>query len=300
VARPIPLLGSLLLALTAIAYAGTPSDPGLAQEPAPARADSALSGKQGEILYLRLKIEDHPASVVGIWRDRHVPFFRLSDSEFAALVGIDMTDQPGTVDFTVDIQAPEAIRQQSLRITIAPEAFREQRLTLPKAQVDPDSAALKRIAAERDQVKTVFASSDAERLWTKGFVVPVEGVGTGAFGSRRILNGQPRNQHSGEDIAAPLGTPVKATNTATVRLVDDHFFSGTSVILDHGLGLYTMYSHLHTATVKEGDRVQRGDIIGTVGKSGRATGPHLHWGAWLNGSRVNPFSLTKLPIDSIP
>jgi murein DD-endopeptidase MepM/ murein hydrolase activator NlpD len=301
VIRPIPLLGGLLLSLTAIAYAGTPSNPGLVQDPIPQGADSsALSGKQGQILYVKLKIADHPVSVVGTWHDRHVPFFRISDSEVAGLVGIDMADKPGTADFIIEINAPEATRQQSLRITIVPEDFREQRLTLPKAQVDPDVAALKRIAAEREQVKTVFASSNAERLWEKGFVVPLEGVGTGAFGSRRILNGQPRNQHTGEDIAAPLGTPVKATNTATVRLVDDHFFSGVSVILDHGLGLYTMYAHLHTAAVKEGDRVQRGDVIGTVGKSGRATGPHLHWGVWLNGSRVNPFSLTKLPIDSTP
>ena len=117
---------------------------------------------------------------------------------------------------------------------------------------------------------------------------------SGAFGSKRILNGQPRNQHNGEDIAASLGTPVKATNDGVVRMVDDHFFSGKGVILDHGLGLFTMYFHLDTTAVKEGERVKRGDVIGTVGKSGRATGPHLHWGAWLNGSRVNPFALARL------
>ncbi len=238
--------------------------------------------------------------MAGTWHDRHIPFYRVSDSEFAALVGIDMADKPGTVDLVIEINAAGGRRHQLLPINVVPENFREQRLTLPKAQVDPDAPALKRIAAERETVKTVFAHSNPERLWTKGFMVPVDGVGTGAFGSRRILNGQPRNQHTGEDIAAPLGTPIKATNTATVRLVDDHFFSGMSVILDHGLGLYTMYSHLHTATVKGGDKIQRGDIIGTVGKSGRATGPHLHWGVWLNGARVNPFSLTKLQIDSTP
>jgi murein DD-endopeptidase MepM/ murein hydrolase activator NlpD len=299
VVPPIPLF-CIVFGLIAIAYPGAPLDLGLAQEAVAPRAESSLSGKQGEILYLKLTVEDQPLSVVGIWRDRRVPFFRISDTEFAALVGIDLADKPGTVDFEIEINTPDATRQQSLRITIAAEDFHEQRITLPKAQVDPDAAAIKRIAAEQKKVKTVFASSTAERLWRKGFVVPVEGVGTGAFGSRRILNGQPRNQHTGEDISAPLGTPIKAPNTGTVRLVDDHFFSGTSVILDHGLGLYTLYAHLHTATVKEGDKVQRGDIIGTVGKTGRATGPHLHWGAWLNGSRVNPFSLTKLPIDSPP
>jgi len=157
---------------------------------------------------------------------------------------------------------------------------------------------LKRINREQERVKAVLAGLTPERLWAAGFLVPVEGTVTGAFGSKRILNGQTRNQHSGEDIAAPLGAPVKAANDGIVRLMDDQFFSGISVILDHGLGLFTMYFHLDSATVKEGARVKRGDVIGTVGHSGRATGPHLHWAAWLNGSRVNPFSLAKLAFSS--
>jgi murein DD-endopeptidase MepM/ murein hydrolase activator NlpD len=259
-----------------------------------------LSGKQGEILYLRVKVEDHMVSVLGTFLGRRIPFFKISEGEFAALVGIDMADPPGTVELMVEFTSSEGRRQQVFPIAVATENFRDQRLTLPKHQVDPDAAALKRIARERETIQAVFGSPEPERLWVKPFVVPVEGVMTGAFGSRRILNGQPRNQHTGEDIAAPLGTPLRATNDGIVRMVDDHFFSGRSVILDHGLGLYTMYSHLQAATVKEGDRVERGQIIGTVGKSGRATGPHLHWGAWLNGSRVNPFSLTKLPVDTNP
>jgi murein DD-endopeptidase MepM/ murein hydrolase activator NlpD len=183
------------------------------------------------------------------------------------------------------------------RVAVAAEHFREQRMTLPKEQVEPDDAALKRIALEKEKVQGVLATLTPERLWAHAFIVPVEGTASGAFGSKRILNGQPRNQHNGEDIAAPLGTPVKATNDGIVKMVDDHFFSGKGVILDHGLGLFTMYFHLDTATVKEGERVKRGDVIGTVGQSGRATGPHLHWGAWLNGSRVNPFALAKLPLD---
>jgi murein DD-endopeptidase MepM/ murein hydrolase activator NlpD len=169
---------------------------------------------------------------------------------------------------------------------------------LPKEQVEPDAAALKRINLEKEKVQAVLAGFTPERLWNANFLVPVEGTVAGAFGSKRILNGQPRNQHSVEDIAAPLGAAVKAANDGIVRMVDDQFFSGISVILDHGLGLFTMYFHLDSAAVKEGARVKRGDVIGTVGHSGRATGPHLHWAAWLNGSRVNPFSLAKLPFGS--
>jgi murein DD-endopeptidase MepM/ murein hydrolase activator NlpD len=227
-----------------------------------------------------------------------VPFFKTGPAgEFGALVGIDMADAPDQADLKAEITYADGVRKRVFRVAVAAEHFREQRMTLPKEQVEPDDAALKRIALEKEKVQGVLATLTPERLWAHAFIVPVEGTASGAFGSKRILNGQPRNQHNGEDIAAPLGTPVKATNDGIVKMVDDHFFSGKGVILDHGLGLFTMYFHLDTATVKEGERVKRGDVIGTVGQSGRATGPHLHWGAWLNGSRVNPFALAKLPLD---
>ncbi|MDC4224937.1 MAG: M23 family metallopeptidase [Candidatus Manganitrophus sp.] len=107
------------------------------------------------------------------------------------------------------------------------------------------------------------------------------------------MNGQPRNPHTGEDISAPLGTPVLASNGGRVILVGDFYFNGQSVIIDHGLGLFSMYFHLAETTVKEGDVVAKGQAIGSVGQSGRATGPHLHWGVRLNGARVNPFSLIE-------
>jgi murein DD-endopeptidase MepM/ murein hydrolase activator NlpD len=261
-------------------------------------ADKVLKTKQGDVIYFTLNVEGEPTSVQGRFHDRLVPFFKTGPAGgFGALVGIDMADAPDTADLKAEITYADGVRKRVFRVAVAAEHFREQRMTLPKEQVEPDDAALKRIALEREKVRTVLAALTPERLWAHAFIVPVEGTASGAFGSKRILNGQPRNQHNGEDIAAPIGTPVKATNDGIVKMVDDHFFSGKGVILDHGLGLFTMYFHLDTATVKEGERVKRGDVIGTVGQSGRATGPHLHWGAWLNGSRVNPFALAKLPFD---
>ena len=123
------------------------------------------------------------------------------------------------------------------------------------------------------------------------------GTITGAFGRRRLINGQPRRPHSGEDIRAPMGTEVHAANGGIVRLSDDLFFSGTSIILDHGLGVYTMYFHLSSAAVKTGERVERGQVIGAVGATGRATGPHLHWGLRVGGARVNPMTITRLALE---
>jgi len=282
-----------LIALT-VAWCLPAVDGSRAAEP----AEEVFKTKQGDVLYLTLNVEGAPSSVQGRFRDRLVPFFKTGrEGEFGALVGIDMADAPDTADLRAEINYPDGVRKRVFRVAVALEDFREQRMTLPKEQVDPDAAALKRINLEKEKVKAVLAGFTPERIWGAGFLVPVEGTVTGAFGSRRILNGQPRNQHNGEDIVASLGTPVKATNDGVVRMVDDHFFSGKGVILDHGLGLFTMYFHLDTTAVKEGARVKRGDVIGTVGQSGRATGPHLHWGAWLNGSRVNPFALARLPLD---
>ena len=261
-------------------------------------AEKVLKTKQGDVLYLTLSVEGAPQSVRGRFHDRLVPFFRTGrGGEFGALVGVDMGDAPETVDLKAEIAYPDGVGQRLYRVSIKAEEFRVQSMTLPKEQVEPDAAALQRIDREKEKVKAVLAAFTPERLWGAGFLVPVEGPATGAFGSKRILNGQARNPHNGEDIAASLGTPVKATNDGIVKMVDEHFFSGKGVILDHGLGLFTMYFHLDTTAVREGERVKRGDVIGTVGQSGRATGPHLHWGAWLNGARVNPFALARLPID---
>jgi murein DD-endopeptidase MepM/ murein hydrolase activator NlpD len=294
---------SLINVLLAVVLASTWSMSG-AQARQSSQASSStrsqpvlFKAKQGEVIYLRMLVDGRPVSISATFRERSIPFFPVHDSEYAALVGIDMADDVETDQLKADITYPDGVEKRIYRVAVAREEFHEQRMTLPKDQVDPDEAALRRIALEREKVKTVFAGFTPERLWSQSFVVPVEGTTTGRFGSKRILNGQPRNQHNGEDIAAPRGTPVRATNGGIVKMVDDHFFSGLGVILDHGLGLYTMYFHLDTAQVKEGDHVTRGQFIATVGQSGRATGPHLHWGAWLNGSRVNPFALTKLPIE---
>ena len=114
------------------------------------------------------------------------------------------------------------------------------------------------------------------------------------------MNGQARNPHNGEDIGAPMGTDVMASNDGVVRLVVDHIFSGRGIFVDHGLGLYSMYFHLSDVLVKEGDLIKAGQVIGKVGATGRATGPHLHWGMKVNGARVNPYALLELPFPQNP
>lgn len=267
--------------------------------PAPKGIDGQYSGKQGQIIVVKIPTEDTEALVRGSFLGRTVSFFsepRPGEPKgFVGLLGIDMQDEPGTHELAVEMKNGEQTRQLSYSILVVKEKFRVEHLTLPKDKVDLDEKSLARWKVEQEQVKEALAMDSQMRLWQANFLEPVNGRRTGIFGSVRIMNGQARNPHNGEDIGAPLGADVAATNDGVVRLTVDHIFSGKGVYVDHGLGFYSMYFHLSDVLVKEGDLVKAGQIVGKVGATGRATGPHLHWGVKLNGARVNPYALLDLP-----
>jgi murein DD-endopeptidase MepM/ murein hydrolase activator NlpD len=181
------------------------------------------------------------------------------------------------------------------KVKILPRDFPVQRLTLPEALVDLDPETERRALSESERLRTLYRTITPQRLWRGAFTRPVGGTepGTG-FGARRIINGKPRMPHGGIDYAAPAGTPVVAVNSGRVALVADFFFPGRLVAIDHGLGLYTLYFHLDSAAVGHGDLVERGQTIGAVGATGRATGPHLHFGAHIAGARIDPATLLGL------
>ncbi len=259
--------------------------------------DGQLSAKQGEVLWVKVPVgKSKPTNVTGKFLDRTFPLFPESDTTYAGLLGIDMQDKPSLHELDVTITTPSGSEHQSYTVLVMKENYSVQHLKLPKKKVDLDPKTLVRVKAERKEMMSAFNSISPHPFWEGPFIAPVKGRISGRFGSRRVINGQPKNPHSGEDIAAPKGTKVAAMNDGTVRLTHDHFFTGKGVILDHGLGLYSMYFHLSAISVKEGEIVTKGQTIGKVGSTGRATGPHLHWGVRLNGSRVNPYSLINLPL----
>lgn len=267
--------------------------------PDPQGADGPYSGRQGQIVLIKVPGDDPQAEVRGTFLGRNVSFFLDSRSNeapgYVGLLGLDMQDKPGTHELAVDIKSGEQTRHVSLNVLVIKEKFRVEHLKLPKDKVDLDKKALARWKAEQEAVKSALATDSRMKLWESSFLEPVGGKRTGIFGSVRIMNGQARNPHNGEDIGAPMGTDVLATNNGVVRLTVDHIFSGKGVYLDHGLGFYSMYFHLSEVSVKEGDLVKAGQVVGKVGATGRATGPHLHWGVKLNGARVNPYALLELP-----
>ncbi|HLZ33162.1 MAG TPA: M23 family metallopeptidase [Nitrospira sp.] len=267
--------------------------------PAPKGIDGQYSGKQGQVLVVKVPEAEDVTEIKGTFLNRTILFFREHRTGeppgYVGLLGIDMQDDPGTYELVVGVKRGEQTKHLSYNVLVAKEKFAVEYLKLPKDKVDLDEKSVARWKAEQEQVKQALAENSALRLWRSKFVEPVNGKRTGIFGSVRIMNGQPRNPHNGEDIGAPMGTEVASTNDGVVRLTVDHIFSGRGIFVDHGLGFYSMYFHLSEILVKDGDLVKAGQIIGKVGATGRATGPHLHWGVKLNGARVNPYTLLDLP-----
>lgn len=251
----------------------------------------------GDVAWILVKDVPEIATVEGSVDGRPLTFFPYAGG-YAALFGFDLDAKPGTHAWRVGVIEPgREPRSAQGSVKIARRDFRVERLTVPNTMVDLDPETERRAVVEGKQMATLYRTITPERLWRGKFTNPVgtTTVGNG-FGARRIINGQPRSPHSGSDYSAPLGTPVVAVNAGKVSLVAEFFFPGRLVILDHGLGLYTAYFHLDTIAVAEGERVERGQTLGTVGATGRATGPHLHFGAQVAGARVDPTTLLGLSL----
>ncbi len=252
--------------------------------------------RQGEVCLVRASGPESLESIYGEFQGEKLAMAPAADSgTYQGLVGIDLNTSPGTYEVrAIATDGSQGILTGVFSLRVEKVDFSTQRLTLPRSMVDLDAKTLDRVNREMKRLKALFKTSRDERLWDGAFVRPVEGAITTAFGLRRVINGQPRSPHTGLDLRAPEGTPVRACNSGVAVLVDDLFFSGTSVILDHGWGMYSMYFHLSEALVHQGDEVAKGAILGRAGSTGRATGPHLHWGVKVNGARVDPLSLIRL------
>ncbi len=228
-----------------------------------------------------------PAAVRPTAYDGEVPVLVLGDViEWTAVLGIPLSATPGNAILAV--QKPGSLPRQ-LEYTIAPKHYKEQRLKVAPGTVDLAPEDLARYERERTHQATVMATfSEPLPQGLLRMQVPTPGRRSSSFGLRRVFNGQPRNPHSGMDIAAPTGTPIVAPLAGQVIDTGNYFFNGNTVWLDHGGGLLSMVCHLSAIHVKVGDRLRAGDRVGAVGATGRVTGPHLHWGVMLNQTMVDP------------
>ncbi|WP_305790604.1 M23 family metallopeptidase [Candidatus Endoriftia persephone] len=190
--------------------------------------------------------------------------------------------------------APDGSEHKEL-ISIGKRSYKIQRIDgLPQSKVTPPKRDWERIRKETAQIKAARKLDEPRTDFLKGFILPVKGRISGVYGSQRILNGKPKRPHSGLDLAASEGAPVVAPADGVITLAHpDMFYSGGTLLLDHGHGLTTSYLHLSRLLVEQGQRVRQGEVIGEVGMTGRATGPHLHWGLNLFEKRLDPQLLLK-------
>lgn len=210
-------------------------------------------------------------------------------SEGVVLLGTDVLNaSPGkkTLEIRAAMDGSEVM--VSREVQVASVEYPVQRLTLPEAMVTPPKKVLDRISGERKEVAGALATVTQERRWDLPMVRPVPGLITSPYGFRRILNDKPRSPHRGVDYRAKEGDPVMSAADGTVILSADHYYAGECVYVDHGNGVISVYMHLSKRLAVDGDRVSAGDVIGLAGKTGRVTGPHLHFGICIQGSMVDP------------
>lgn len=228
---------------------------------------------------------------INVWNNKHVAL---------ALLGTDVLNaQPGKQELVITASIDKVRKTYKKNVFITDKKFPRQDLTLPKKMVTPPQSVYDRIARERKVIAEARDAVSPERMWRLPLLRPVEGDVTSAYGLRRYLNKQPKNPHRGMDFRAPKGTVIKSVADGKVILVGDHYYAGNSVYIDHGNGVVSMYFHLSKVSVKEGDTVKRGQLLGLSGSTGRATGAHLHLSIAVLGKLVDPAPLFVKNVDQL-
>jgi len=255
----------------------------------------SMSAPPGGVAGLSVQAPEELATVAGEAFGREIRFFRVDGSSaWTGLVGVPLDTAPGT--YTVAIRATKGDGRsvgRELPLIVGAKAYETRRLRVSEAFVNPPAGEVDRILKEAAQLEHVMTHSERGRLWRESFVLPVPGTPTSSFGRLTFLNGKRQGRHLGADFQAASGTPVRAPNAGRVVLAAPLYFSGTTVVIDHGDGLVSLLAHLSSINVSEGALVGRGDIVGLSGATGRVTGPHLHWAVRLENVSVDPDALVR-------
>ena len=213
-----------------------------------------------------------------------------NDGSWLAVIGIPLSQPVGMSEIKVRATGRES---SSIDFEVVPHSYREQRLNVSKSYVDLTEEQLSRVGRERKIIDSALTNFDEVTLNDLSLIAPVAGPRSSSFGLRRFFNDQPRSPHKGMDIAANLGTPIVSPVDGTVTATGNYYFNGNTVIIDHGQGFVTMYCHLDEISVEKGQQLATGALLGKVGATGRVTGPHLHFGTYLNGTAVDPALFLK-------
>jgi Peptidase family M23 len=246
-------------------------------------------------------------SVEGEWQGHKIEFFRKgqgasqgSTADWFALAGVDVESPIGPSTLHITAHTVAGPLDLTRTIPILEAHYRTGTLTVPPKFVTPGPDEQKQIEADSQFKAKVFATSADRPLWQSNFRAPVAAQATDSFGTRRMFNGKLASTHKGADFRAAMGTPVHAANSGTVVIARPLYYEGNCVVIDHGLGLYTLYMHFSRIDVREGQKVKTGDALGLSGATGRVTGPHLHWAVRWQGAYLDPIKLLHLNLNAIP
>jgi murein DD-endopeptidase MepM/ murein hydrolase activator NlpD len=254
-------------------------------------AANARSMQPGELVVLTITVPE-PAEGVRLHAfNREIPVYRVDRTTWRGLIGIDLGVRPGIYPASIEAGSGPRQLQSTYSMNVLSRRFPVRALKVDPALVNPPPEMGERIVREAAELRQLWRHSADERLWSGPFVPPVPSTVASHFGARSIFNGQARSPHSGADFPSPAGALIAAPNAGRVVLARDLYFSGNTVILDHGLGFFSFLAHLSVIGVHEGDSVVTGQEIGKVGMTGRVTGPHLHWGVRVGGARVDPLAV---------
>ncbi len=229
---------------------------------------------------------------------RPVRFWAAGTNEWQGLVAADLEAKPGPYDVVLSgADATGRAVAGNTMVNVVRKQFETRRLKVGNEFVNPPAAEAERIAAEAKRLANLFTQT-TPRAWRGPFHVPVPGDASSSFGRLTVLNGQPRGRHQGADFRAGTGTPVVAPNAGRIVLADALYFSGNTIVIDHGLGMFSLLAHLSRIDVAAGRDVARGEVLGASGATGRVTGPHLHWALRLSEFSVDPLSVMAVLSDA--
>ncbi len=260
---------------------------------------AALTAVPGQAVYLSVPDREGVETVSAVFEDQQVQLAATDDGWFA-LLGVDLDVKPGTYAVQLSYKFQNsATESEALTLEVLPKDYPTTKLEVSPKYVELSEENKARSGNDRKQIWQAYQETNVLPYWSEDFIIPIPGVEGGRnFGHRRVFNEQPRSPHSGADLRAAMGTKILAANSGKVLLTGDFFFNGQAVFIDHGMGVLTMYLHLSEILVEDGQMVDRGDLIGLAGATGRVTGPHLHWGAKVGGARVDPFSLPGIAAET--
>ena len=281
----------LILTGSPVIASGLPTEPADRPNPFTLSADQTVNGST---LWLEINTEhfDEPVTALGAQYQNQIIPLNVHPLEpgviYFGLIAIPIASKPGQTHLTVEWTNSKGQHTQKIPFKISAGSYRTDVLTVEPGKVNLKKSDLERVKREKKELKDIWQAASDYRLWDTGFQLPIQSDITSSFGNQRMFNDQLKSFHRGTDFRAPVGTPIMAANSGTVKLAKELFYSGNLVIVDHGTGIFSLYAHLSQIDVMAGQHIEKGQQIGLSGATGRVNGPHLHWGIKVNNTYVDP------------